>query len=49
MRGIFIFWGKDCQCKYIQTVEFTLCFDLISLKSVNVNIFRLLNSFFALI
>ena len=32
--GILIFWGKDCQCKYLQTVEFILCFDLMSLKSI---------------
>ena len=32
--GILIFWGKDCQCKYSQTVEFTLCFDLMTLTRI---------------
>ena len=32
--GILIFWGKDCQCEYLQAGEFIFCFDLMSLESI---------------
>ena len=32
--GILMFWGKNCQCKYLQTVELIFGFDLMSLESI---------------